>query len=162
MKADSAKHEIAIKLFEKVCERLKNEDLEKAQGMLLVGPEELRVLVREEIRTAGAPVADESALADRLWDRLQERPSMEKFIAQGGDISDRVIRIVDRRIEQFLDRQLKSKELGDRISGIVKSDSRLLFATSVERLQNQIEAKVTGEIKKAIDDLLRSQIVSPQ
>ena len=158
--ADSAKSAAALALFEKICSQLDLEELEKGQEMILIGPAQLRELVREEVKNTGPDSGSEEALTERLWERLRDRTALEEFGAKGGDVADRVIRIIDRRIDQFLDRHLKSKEMSDRISGISKSEARLMFATSVERLKNEIESKVAQEVEKSIDDLLRSEALT--
>lgn len=121
-------------VFQKICETLSDEDLSRGAGAL-VGAEAVRRIVREEVgRGASA--------------------------SPGPSEADRVTRLVDNRIDQFLTRHLKSKELAERIMSLSRSEARLMYATNVEKLKHEIEARVAQEIEKAVDDLLRSDALA--
>lgn len=122
-------------VFQKICETLSDEDLSRGAGAL-VGAEAVRRIVREEVGRGGPGNA------------------------AGPSEADRVTRIVDSRIDQFLARHLKSKELAERIMSLSRSEARLMYATNVEKLKHEIEARVTQEIEKAVDDLLRSDALA--
>lgn len=128
---DPSRHEAMYAAFQKMCETLSDEEIIRGAGVL-AGPEAVRKIVREEMgRTA--PASPEA---------------------------DRVTRIVDNRIDQFLSRHLKSKELAERIMTLARSESRLMYATSVEKAKQEIESRIAQEIEKAVDDLLRSDALT--
>ncbi len=131
--ADPSRHEAMYAAFQKICETLSDEDITRGAGVL-AGPDAVRKIVREEMGRASPAAASPEA--------------------------DRVTRIVDNRIDQFLSRHLKSKELAERIMTLARSESRLMYATSVEKAKQEIESRIAQEIEKAVDDLLRSDALA--
>ena len=121
-------------VFQKICESLTLEDIEKGCERGLVGAEAVRAIVREEV------------------DRTRPVSTV--------DAVDRVTRIVDNRIDQFLVRHLKSKDLAERITSISRSEARLVHASGLEKLRHELELKITQEVERAIDDLLRSEALT--
>lgn len=144
--------------FQKVCETLSLADVEKGIEGALVGAEAVRRVVREELARAAAPA--EETVADRVWERLESRGLLKAGRPAPEEGAERVLRVVDSRIDQFLARHLKSKDLAERITAISRSEARLTHAASVERLRHDLEARLAHEVEKAVDDLLRSDALA--
>lgn len=158
MAVDPSQREALYSLFELVFHSFKSEDIENGKTAVLAGREAVKQAVAEELKGRSPLAVDETALVERIWPRIEDR--LRRGRATESDFSEQVTRVVDRRIDQFLARNLKSKELAERISAIAKSEARLMHAAAIERLNNQFAEKIAQEVEKAVDDLLRSDALA--